>query len=382
MGIKEIIINNEKLHSDCREIKYLFCEKKGSDKLIITFPGFTDVGEFKYRYVRTLKDVNAHRLFILDNFGYRGCYLIGEKGDLSVETAVMSLINKLINKYNIRPENVILNGSSKGGWISLYYGIKYGFGHVIAGGPQTKIGDFLIHHEFDKTLLNVADYISGGHSPEDREYLNNLLYDLLYLSPKMPNINIHIGKGDSHYDKHVLPFINELDKINIGYNLDEKEYNIHTDVAIYYPDYLLDVLNKIDSKLLENYDPINEKVDLDQYIKTDDIKIHIERVIDFYDSTVSFKGWAFMYDSYCEDYERFLVIKTKEGFKKYRIDIQAREDVTKVFNDTKYLLCGFSCRVNRNLLKNKFKVGILFKSKKDNVGYYNEFNKKIRLNKL
>jgi len=127
MGISEIIVDREKLHIDGRQISYLFCEKKGSDKLIITFPGFTEVGEFKYRYVRTLKDINAHRLFILDNFGHRGCYLIGENRDLSVETAVMSLINKLLNEYNINPKNVILNGSSKGGWISLYYGIKYGF---------------------------------------------------------------------------------------------------------------------------------------------------------------------------------------------------------------------------------------------------------------
>ena len=79
LEITKIIQNNEKVHKAEEDIKYLFCEKYGSDKLIITFPGFSDAGNFRYRYIRTLKDVNAHRLFILDDFGFRGCYLLGGK---------------------------------------------------------------------------------------------------------------------------------------------------------------------------------------------------------------------------------------------------------------------------------------------------------------
>jgi hypothetical protein len=264
MGLVEIIKSNEKVHKAGRDLKYLFCEKEGSDKLIVTFPGFnTETGAFRYRYVRTLKDVNAHRLFLLDEFGTRGCYLLGANRDFSVETAVISLIITIIKKYEIKIENVIIQGSSKGGWMALYYGIKYRFGHVIAGGPQTKMGDFLMYdvevipnkeiHFFSK--VKVADYIAGGHEKEDIEYLDSLLFDLLYDSPEnFPDINIHIGKGDFHYERHILPFIEELDKNHIKYELNIEEYTEHDDLEIYYPEYLIKTLKSIDSTLVEDDD--------------------------------------------------------------------------------------------------------------------------------
>jgi len=158
-------------------------------------------GLYKCRKIRisvrkNIKDVNAHRIFVLDNFGFRGCYLIGQNRDFSVQKAVMSLINTYLEKYDLKMENVILHGSSKGGWMALYYGIKYGFGHVITGGPQIRLGDFLVHNEFDTSLLKVADFISGGHEEDDVEYLNSLLYDLLSSSEKFPHIYIHVGEGD------------------------------------------------------------------------------------------------------------------------------------------------------------------------------------------
>jgi hypothetical protein len=257
----EKIENTEKIHKDINEIKYLFCEKEGSNKLIITFPGFTDLGSFKYRYVRTLKDVNAHRLFLLDNFGSRGCYLLGRNRNFTVEKSVISLINSIIKKYDIDKRNVILQGSSKGGWMALYYGIKYGFGYVIVGGPQTKIGDFLLKHEVQipsngkihpGSKASVAGYISGGHEEEDVEYLDNLLFDLIDSSNrKFPKIYIHIGKGDFHYEKHIIPFIELLEKNNIKYQLDIQEYDEHNDLAIYYPKFLLKTLNSIDNTLYE-----------------------------------------------------------------------------------------------------------------------------------
>ncbi len=259
MGFAEYIEANEKVHKAGEEVKYLFCEKKGSDKLIVTFPGFTTSGKFKYRYVRTLQNVNAHRLFLLDEFGARGCYLLGKNRSFRIETAVISLIHSIQKKYGIKIDDVILQGSSKGGWMALYYGIKYRFGNVIAGGPQTKIGNFLIKedvnikigekiHPFSK--IKVADYISGGHEEEDVNYLNNLLYELLYNSPKdFPMIHIHVGNGDSHFENHIMPFVEQLDKNNIKFELDVQEYNDHNDLAIYYPKYLHKTLKSIDKKL-------------------------------------------------------------------------------------------------------------------------------------
>ena len=102
MGFADYIKANEEVHKAGSEVKYLFCEKEGADKLIVTFPGFTNSGKFKYRYVRTLKDVNAHRLFLLDEFSVRGCYLLGHHRNFKIETVVMSLITSMLKKIRLK----------------------------------------------------------------------------------------------------------------------------------------------------------------------------------------------------------------------------------------------------------------------------------------
>ena len=60
-------------------IKYIY-ENNHSDKLIIIFPAFPSGDKPMYNYYKTLKDVKMDKLFILDNFGYRGSYLLYENG--------------------------------------------------------------------------------------------------------------------------------------------------------------------------------------------------------------------------------------------------------------------------------------------------------------
>ena len=378
--MSDVIRNNEKVHESYKDINYLFCERKGSDKLIITFPGFSNSGIFKYTYVRTLKDVNAHRLFVLDNFGFRGCYLLGEDRDFSVEKSVISLINQILQDYNIKKENVILQGSSKGGWISLYYGIKYGFGNVIAGGPQTKMGDFLIEHETDKSVVKVASYIAGGNDEKDKNYLNNLLYDLLKPKKNFPNIYIHIGKGDFHYPQHIQPFLMELESINADYKLDVQEYDSHRGLAWYYPEYLMETLNEIDPNIvdLEMYRS-NEKFNLKKS-KSNDVSIHIDRIF-VHKSMISIKGWAILKDEDNEDYERYILLKMGKKIENFKVTKESRMDVAKHFDNPKYRYSGFTCRFNRDIFKKSFKIGILFKSKENPAEqYYNELRKKFTLN--
>jgi len=179
MRIIEYIEKNEEVFKGKKDIKYIFNERKNSDKLIVTFPGFASPGvPPQYNYVRTLMDCNCHKLYILDDHGPRGSYLIGENKDHSLEESVMSLITNICETYNIKPKNVILQGSSKGGYCALYFGIKYNFGYVIAGGPQIYLGNYLL-----SIVPEVAEYIAGGKSEDDRDYLNGLLNScLLYTS--------------------------------------------------------------------------------------------------------------------------------------------------------------------------------------------------------
>ena len=154
-----------------------------------------------------------------------------------------------------------------------YMGIKYGFGYVIAGGPQTKIGNYL-----SVAAPEVVEFIAGGQEEDDIEYLNRLLYDLLdyppnkfpqsfirqlsnlfgYHSKNFPKIFIHVGKGDHHYNGHVLPLVQELDKRNINYQLDIANYFFHDAIISHYADYLIKTLNSIDNDIISIKSFIND----------------------------------------------------------------------------------------------------------------------------
>lgn len=76
-------------------LKYLY-EGHSSDTLIIVFSGFAD--KPVYNYIRTLKDVCCDKLFILDDFGYRGSYYWYENGSNYPFLLVKDLIYSEINR--------------------------------------------------------------------------------------------------------------------------------------------------------------------------------------------------------------------------------------------------------------------------------------------
>lgn len=89
---KLYFIFREKKHKG--RLKYLY-EKNDSDTLIIVFSGFSDTPV--YNYVRTLKSINANKLFLLDDFGYRGSYYWYEHGTNLPSELVISLIQKKLS---------------------------------------------------------------------------------------------------------------------------------------------------------------------------------------------------------------------------------------------------------------------------------------------
>lgn len=227
--------------SDC-DIKYLYQKPKTkSNHLIVIFSAFSRKGQPPaYNYVKTLQNVDAHKLFVLDDYGPSASYYLGGNRDLTQRDSVFSLIKHISEKLNIKFEDIITVGSSKGGYASLYFSIKYGLGHSIVGAPQTAIGNYLFNH-----AKEVAEYIAGGLSDNDKEFLNGILPEVVKNTEQFPDMNIHIGKGDHHYKGHVLPFIELLDEKKIEYNLDLQEYTQHSEVGTYFPEFLLSTIKTI-----------------------------------------------------------------------------------------------------------------------------------------
>jgi hypothetical protein len=237
---KQTPFEMEKEFSSFRSLRYHLepaSSDEYKDQLFVIFSALGTKYSYLYNYMNTLKDLPVNKLFILDDFGDQGSYYLGKNRDFSIETSVMSLIQYIMRQNKILSENVTALGSSKGGFTALYYGIKYYFGHVIAGAPQSKLGSFLLKQA---NHPNIAEYIAGGSEESDGYYLDGLLFNILNQPCDIsPNINIFVGKDDHHYKNHVLPLYNTL--VNRGYKIDLKTSDgvNHDELKIYFPYYLL-----------------------------------------------------------------------------------------------------------------------------------------------
>lgn len=260
--MKKLSFEGEEKFQSAKEIKYVFKPSKTkSYHLVVVFSGFNPKGtKPAYNYIRTLQSLDVNKLFILDDYGERGCYYLGKNRVFDIEPSVVSLITLIANENNILHNNIICCGSSKGGYASLYFGIKYGFGHVIAGAPQTRLGNYLSLAKEFQTL----EYIAGDCSVESINFLDKLLFDIVSDAKKVPDITIHVGSGDHHYKGHVLPFMEHLRENNFEYTLDIKNYSDHGDVR-QFQSLLLDKLVEKIPSLENSLRIINVKVDRNQH---------------------------------------------------------------------------------------------------------------------
>ncbi|WP_280166244.1 accessory Sec system protein Asp2 [Priestia aryabhattai] len=228
----------EKHYQSLSGIRYRFEEAKEAtlkDQLVIIFSALSPQYKFVYNYMKTLDDIDANKLFILDDFGDQGAYYLGKNNNFSIETSVMSLIQYIMAKYGFLNKNITAVGSSKGGFAALYYGIKYHFGEVIAGAPQSKLGDFLLEQAGHS---NIAKYISGEGSA-DKQYLNQILFNLLEQPiDSAPNIRLYVGTWDYHHKSHVLPLYHQLKDRGYRVTLDLEDRANHKDLKGYFPLYL------------------------------------------------------------------------------------------------------------------------------------------------
>ena len=222
-----------------REVKYVLEEAENNkDYLIVVFSGFSSVKAstpYRYNYIRTLRQIDATKLFILDSDGPRGSYYLGKAMTFDFEKDVIALIESIIEKTGVEKKNVILGGTSKGGSAALYYALKYKMGNAIVGAPQTKIANYVL-----RVAGGTADHMLGDRSnKENINELNNLIYKQLETNNET-FLTILGSEHDNQHKGHIVPFVEALEKSQHTYTL-LLDDNIkgHDDVAKYYPDFFV-----------------------------------------------------------------------------------------------------------------------------------------------
>lgn len=224
-----------------KRLTYLF--QRGTSKtLVVSFSGFAGVGPARYNYINTLKDLDAHRLFILDDFGYQKCgsYYLGEQGEWFLPPMVMELIRKIQQENGIN--RIITVGSSKGGTAALFYGIQLKADCCIIGAPQYHCGDYLNIPKH----LPILEGIMGTTDQSAIDKMNQVFRECI-CNPTAhhPEVYIHYSPKEHTYWEHIADLIADLKKY--GYPVAEDAgytYTDHGDVAKHFPGYLLKVLQE------------------------------------------------------------------------------------------------------------------------------------------
>ena len=223
-------------------LRYMFYRNNSKD-LIVVFSGFT-AGKPVYSYIRTLKNVKADKVFILDDFGSRGSYYLMENGTFLPRELCCELLEFVIKKGNY--STISMLGSSKGGTAALYYGLEFNATNVYAAANQYYIGNYLSSSFFTPVFTDMV-----GHTPtaEDVSRLNNVMREQLDLHKDSKTI-IHLfySQNEHTYQEHTIGLINDLKRNNIPFTETIENFSNHNDVGKYFSSFLKKNFNNIKRK--------------------------------------------------------------------------------------------------------------------------------------
>ena len=249
MGIKQILVRFRNifvgLSIKCRQktynnrLHYIFNDN-GSDRLLIVFSAFG--GEKPtYNYMRTLRNVKADQLFVLDDFGYRGSYYWFENGDSRPSELVRGLIRQVLDSKKYSDVRTI--GSSKGGSCAIYYGLEIGAKEIYAGACQYYVGNYLYT---DKHMRIFKSMMGEAASMPACDELNGMLpKQICKFESSMSVVNLLYSKNEHTYDEHIIHLLEDLQKTNIAVREIIKDFTNHSDVGQHFSLYLKQELNNI-----------------------------------------------------------------------------------------------------------------------------------------
>lgn len=182
------------------DINYVFYNNN-KEKLAVVFSPTDQPYKYgtEHRFDKLSEEYNL--LIIKDvQFSVGSSFIAGKTGS-TIETDIIELIHNHKEKYNIKNNQVLFIGKSKGGFAALYYGLKLNIKNIYAISPLTAIGDYYSRHE---KLEPVIQHLAGNGEIGSIKYLNNILYKLNVVG-KDSHVTIGIGELDYHYKKHVSP---------------------------------------------------------------------------------------------------------------------------------------------------------------------------------
>lgn len=206
-----------------KRLRYIF-ERNNSHTLAIVFSGFSE--KPVYNYMRTLQSFKIDKLFLLDDFAYRGSYYWYSNGDNFPESLVTEFMGKIISGGGYKL--VITMGTSKGGSSAVYYGLKLGVTKVYAGACQYRIGDYLTRPKH----LPVFKSMMGENAGDAEVFALNNKIKLLIENSNNKDTEIHLLYSESEESfSDMKDMICDLSKQGIKISERIDRFEKHDDVS-------------------------------------------------------------------------------------------------------------------------------------------------------
>lgn len=253
----DYITRHKQVFNGGADIDYLFVPSDlETQYLIVGFSAFAGARErwtgSRFNYIKETNKINAHRLFIDDYYEGLPCYYLGKNKSDDYSVSVAALIFKIANENNIKRENIITIGSSKGGSGALYTAIKYNLGYTFPGGFQTRPGSYVKFQSKSKQPYfdEILNFVSGHNEEDNFLDMDDMFLEVVTRKNIKTKIHIHIGKGDWHFENMKL-LLNYYKNNNINYQIDIADYESHRDLGVQFPIFLNKVLPELCGTTIE-----------------------------------------------------------------------------------------------------------------------------------
>lgn len=243
-----------------RAFQYIHVHHQGGTGLAVHFSAFFGPwGEYKqYRatfsgYFHRLRMLGSDRrrswLFLCDAYGPfgNGTYYTGEKGDLFVERAMLSILDKVMDEESVAAKDVVMVGSSMGGTAALKFGLRRGVRGIAAVCPHVDLDTCA---RLQNRAVEVSFICPDGDPLSDRNFpytrqIRTLLQDTGMKTP--PRLYLQACADDRGlYLEQIVPLVSEWRGRGGAVDLDVRPVGGHTSDYATRP-LLLDAVDRLAS---------------------------------------------------------------------------------------------------------------------------------------
>lgn len=223
-------------------LRYLFCNNN-SDVLFVIFPAFT--GEKRrYNYIKGLMGYKVDKLFLLDDFGVKGSYLLFEDGKDTPRKLTIGLLSQAINKKKYG--KIFFMGTSKGGSCAIYYGLEFNVNYIFAGACQYNLGSYLHREDHEDIFKGMMGQNASQH---EADTLNKIMPDQIekYSGNNSFIFNIYSEK-ELTYQRQIIDLNKKMNECNMKHENIILDFENHDDVGIHFLQYINKHLPKLINK--------------------------------------------------------------------------------------------------------------------------------------